>query len=391
MRIKENIFSVGALDRDRKTFDELVSLPDGTSYNSYLVVGSEKTALIDTVDPTKTDILIDNLKALKITKIDYLISHHGEQDHSGSIPKILELFPSAQVVTSQKCKDELKELVLIPEEKFMVIKDHDTLALGDKTLEFVFTPWVHWPETMCTYLREDKILFSCDFFGSHLATDELFAGDDPKVYIAVKRYFAEIMMPFRGIIKTNLEKLSTLEISMIAPSHGQIHDKPEKIISAYKEWASDDVKNEVVIPYVSMHGSVQVMVDYFVKKLSEKGIVAKPFNISKMDLGELAMELVDAATVVIGSPTVLSGPHPLAANVAFLANALRPKTKYISIIGSYLWGGKMVEMLAAMIPNLKVEVLEPVLVKGYPKEADFVLLDKLAEVIQARHKELKIL
>lgn len=385
-KIKENIYSVGAKDWDRRLFDELIPLPDGTTYNSYLIIGKEKTAMFDTVDPTKTQILIDNLKSLNITKIDYLVSHHGEQDHSGSIPKILELYPMAKVVTNAKCCDELKDELLIPEEKFIVISDRETISLGDKTLEFIFAPWVHWPETMFTYLREDQILFTCDFLGSHLAQSELYAHNEPKVYESNKRYYAEIMMPFRAIIKSNLEKIKSLEIKMVCPSHGPIFDNPQFIVNAYYDWISDNVKNEVVIPYVSMHGSTAKMVEYLVGKLIEKGITVKPFDLPKTDIGELAMSLVDAATIVVGTPTVLVGPHPLAAHAAFLANALRPKTRYLSIIGSFGWGGKTVESLAAMIPNLKVEVISPLLVKGFPKEADFKLLDNLAETIFQKHQ-----
>lgn len=389
-KIKEGIHAVGALHPDRKLFDELIPLPDGTSYNSYLIQGSEKTLLIDTVDPDKEQDLIDNLNTLNIKNIDYIVAHHGEQDHSGTIPKMLELFPNAKVITNQKCKDILKDFLLISEDKFIVINDGDTILLGDKTCEFIFTPWVHWPETMVTYLREDKILFSCDFFGSHMATEELFVVNEEKVYKDAKRYFAEIMMPFRPIIKKNLERLSTYEIELIAPSHGPVYNKPSFIIDAYKDWISDDVKNEVVLAYVSMHGSTLAMVNYFEKALLEKGVAVKKFNLTQADIGELAAALVDAATVVIASPTVLTGPHPSAVYAAFLVNALRPKTKFASIIGSYSWGSKMVDTLKGLLGNLKVELLEPVVAKGYPKEEDFKLLNKLVEDIVANHKEINI-
>lgn len=384
--IKPNIFYTGTIDWDRRLFDELIPLPQGTSYNSYIIKGSEKTTLIDSTDPSKENELIENLKKLGIEKIDYIVAHHGEQDHSGAIPKVLQVYPMAKVVTNQKCKDLFKILLLIPEDKFITVKDRETLSLGNKTLEFIFAPWVHWPETMITYLKEDSILFSCDFFGSHFASSELYVNDEPKVYETSKRYFAEIMMPFRPNIKTNLEKIKDLKIEIIAPSHGQVHKKPSFIIDAYKDWVSDEVKNEVVIPYVSMHGSTQKMVDFFVNALIEKGIVAKPFNLSKTDIGELAMSLVDAATIVIGSPTVLAGPHPLAAYAALLANALRPKTRFVSLLGSYGWGGKMAEVLTSLIPNLKVEVLNPVIIKGYPVQENFAELIRLAEDISTKHK-----
>ena len=384
--IKPDIYAVGAIDWDRKLFDELIPLPDGTSYNSYLIMGNEKTALIDTVDPNKTHELIKNLEESE-KDIDYVIAHHAEQDHSGSIPEVLKRYPDAKVVSTPKCKTMLVDLLHIPEDKFMEVNDGDTISLGNKTLEFIHAPWVHWPETMLTYLREDKILFTCDFLGSHLATGKLFVEDEGMVYEAAKRYYAEIMMPFRTAIRKNLEKIKDLEIEMIAPSHGPIYRNPEFIINAYREWVSDDVKNEVVLAYVSMHGSTAAMVDYLINALMKKGVGVKPFNLTVSDIGELAMALVDAATIVIASPTVLAGAHPSAIYAAYLANALRPKTKFASIIGSYGWGGKMDEQIAGMIKNLGVELIEPVIIKGYPREDDFKLLDKLADEIKERHEK----
>lgn len=378
------VYAVGAIDWDRRLFDELIPLPDGTSYNAYIIKGSEKTALLDTVDPTKTKVLLDNLKELAIDKIDYVVAHHAEQDHSGSLPKVLEIYKTAKVVTNPKCRDFLKDLLLIPDERFIAIDDRQTLPLGGKTLEFIFAPWVHWPETMFTYLREDKILFTCDFLGSHLAASELLVTDAAKTYESNKRYFAEIMMPFRTSIKTNLEKIKDLELKLIAPSHGPVFDQPQFIIDAYQDWISDKVKRKVIVPYVSMHGSTGIMVDYLVKKLTEKEISVKPFNLSRTDMGELAMTLVDAAAVVIGCPTILSGPHPLVFNAAYLVNILRPKTKFISIVGSYGWGGRMVEELVGLLKNLKAETLTPVIARGYPKSEDFAALDSLAAALAVK-------
>lgn len=387
---KPGIYLVGAIDWDRRLFDSLIPLPDGTSYNSYLIKGKKKTALIDTVDPPKQETLLKNLKLLGIDNIDYVISNHAEQDHSGSIPQVLEKYPGAKVVCTAKCKDILINLLLLKEDDFITVKDKETISLGDRTLEFIHAPWVHWPETMVTYLREDKILFSCDFFGSHLATSDIYVTDEGRTYEAAKRYYAEIMMPFRNIIQKNVEKVKQYEIDIIAPSHGPLHDRPEFILDSYTGWAFDEPKNLVVVPYISMHESTRKMVDYFVGALMEKGLEVQQFDLAVTDIGKLAMSLVDAATVVLGTPTVLAGAHPVVAYAAFLANALRPNIKFVSIIGSYGWGGKSVEQLAAMIPNLKVEVLEPVLSKGYPEEADFDALENLASAIAKKHKELKL-
>lgn len=386
--INNDIFSVGALHWDRRIFDELIPLPEGTSYNCYIIKGTEKTALIDSVDPEKWHELEVNLFKLGIKKLDYIITNHAEQDHSGSIPMLLEKFPEAMVITNEKCRAFEIEHLHIPENKFIVVKDNETLSLGNKTLRFLLTPWVHWPETMVTYLEEDKILFSCDFFGSHYAGSEIYAGDNPTVVHGAKRYYAEIMMPFRTTVVKNIEKVTQFEIKMIAPSHGPIYDKPGIIIDAYRDWTSDKVKKEVLIPYVSMHGSTKIMVDYLVDRLIKNGYTVKPFNLPVTDIGELAMSLVDASTIIIGSPMVLAGAHPAAVYSAFLANALRPKTKFVSIVGSYGWGGKMVDQLAGLISNLKVDIIEPVLVKGLPREEDFKRLDVLIESLDEKHKTL---
>jgi len=383
--IKEDIHWIGAVDWDRRLFDSLIPLPDGTSYNAYLVKGSEKTVLLDTVDPSMSSILMSQLE--DIGSIDYLVSHHAEQDHSGTIPCVLEKYKSAKVITTPKGKGMLMDLLCIPERKFITVDDGETLSLGNKTLQFLYAPWVHWPETMVTYLREDNILFSCDLFGSHLATTDLFVTDEARVYESAKRYYAEIMMPFRTVIKKNMEKIMKQKIDLIAPSHGPVHNNPAFIVDAYRDWISDYSRNVVVLPYISMHQSTKKMVEYLVSKLTEKGITVYQFDLTVTDIGKLAISLVDAATMVIGTPTVQVGPHPKVFGAAHLANTLRPKLKFASIIGSYGWGSKAIEQTLALISNLKVEVFEPVLSRGLPKKAEFKALDDLATTIWRKHKE----
>ncbi len=384
-KIKENVFWLGAVDWDRRLFDSLIPLPDGTSYNAYLIKGSEKTALVDTVDPAMSEQLLKQLQ--DVPQLDYLISQHAEQDHSGSIPMVLDKFPQAKVVCTPKAKGMLMDLLRINEDSIVDVQDGDKISLGDKDLQFVHTPWVHWPETMVTYLEQDKILFSCDFFGSHIASSELFVSDQGRVYEAAKRYFAEIMMPFKSKIAKNLDKLNLLEIEMIAPSHGQIYSEPSFILDSYQDWVHGVPHNKVVLPYVSMHGSTKQMVDSLVPALVDAGVKVEQFDLTVTDIGKLAISLVDAGSIVLGTPTIHAGPHPYAAYCALLANALKPKTKFLSIIGSYGWGGKTVDTLAGMISNLKVEILDPVFCKGMPREKDLQSLDQLAEKIAAKHKE----
>jgi flavorubredoxin len=388
--LKKNIYAVGVQDWDRRLFDELIPLTHGTSYNSYLVRGSQKTALVESVDPAKYGELLANLAEHDVKQIDYLVCNHAEQDHSGSIGFLAEKFPKALVVTNEKCKGFLIDLLQIPEDRFTVVRDGETLSLGDKTFEFILAPWVHWPETMFSYLKEDKVLFSCDFLGSHLATTDIFACDT-EVLEGAKRYYAEIMMPFRSSIVKHLQRLDTMDIDLIGPSHGPVYKKPFQVVEAYRDWSSENVKNEVVIPWVSMHGSTEAMVKRLTEALVKKGIAVKPFNLTKTDIGQLATSLVDAATVVLATPTALVGPHPQGLYAAALVGALRPKTKYLGIIGSYGWGSKAVETVKSLLANLKAELLEPVYIKGAPKKEDFEALDKLADSISERHKSLNLL
>lgn len=388
-QIKKDVWWVGAIDWDRRLFDSLIPLPDGTSYNAYLIKGKDKVALIDSVDPTMTEILLNHLKM--VDRLDYIISLHAEQDHSGAIPDVLKKYPEAKIISGSQAKEMLADLLHLPQDKIIPVEDGEKLQLGQRTLHFLYTPWVHWPETMCAYLEEERILFSCDFFGSHLATSDLYVTDEGRVIEAAKRYYAEIMMPFRKIIQKNLEKISAWPFEIIAPSHGPLYDKPEFIIQAYREWASDNPKNLVVIPYVSMHGSTSRMVRYLVSALMERGMEVRQFFLPETDMGKLAISLVDAATVVLGTPTVHVGAHPLAAFAASLLNILRPKVKFLSVIGSYGWSTKMVEQIASLVTNIKAEILPPVLAKGKPREADFRALDSLAETIYQKHQALRLL
>ena len=385
-KITNDVYSLRVNHFNRRLFDSLIPLPEGTSYNAYLVKGSEKTALLDSADPEKSGVLFDYLKDEK--KLDYVIAHHAEQDHSGSIPLVLEKYPAAKVVTNPKCKEFLMTHLHIPADKFIEVKDGETLSLGGKTLEFVYLPWVHWPETMGTYLREEKVLFSCDFFGSHLATSALFS-EEHVVYEPMKRYYAEIMMPFRTNIKAHLEKLSKYDIKFICPSHGPVHANPGFIMDIYRDWAVSEPHNKAVVAYISMHGSTYMLVNRLVGGLQERGVCVEKLNLDQMDEGRVAMALVDAATIVIGTPTVLTGPHPKAVYAAHLANLLRPKAKFVSVIGSFGWGGRAVETIAGLIPNLKAEVLKPVMVKGMPTDADLNQIDELAALIAEKHKSLQ--
>lgn len=383
--IRNGIENIAVVHWERRLFDSLIPLPDGTSYNAYLVKGRDATALIDSADPALQDELMEQIR--DVPRIDYVVSQHSEQDHSGAIPLVLERFPKAKLVCSDKAKDLLMTHLGVADDRLITVEDGQTLSLGDKTLQFVHTPWVHWPETMCTYIPEDKCLFTCDFFGSHLATTDLYVTDEARVYEAAKRYYAEIMMPFRNVITKNLEKIGTLDFDTIAPSHGPVYDKPAFILNAYRDWVSPQMKNEVVLPYISMHGSTEAMVKHLIDALARNGVTVHAFDLAVTDIGKLAIALVDAATLIVGTPTVHVGPHPAVYYASHLANLLRPKVKYAAIVGSYGWSSKAIEQIAELIPRLKVDVLGTVLHKGYPTAETFGQLDDLAAAVSKAHRE----
>jgi flavorubredoxin len=386
--VVESVDWVGAVDWDRRLFDELIPLPDGTSYNAYLVRGKDKTVLMDSVDPDFECVLMARLANAGVDRIDYVVCHHAEQDHSGAIPRVLERYPEAVVLATEKCKGMIQDLLGISADRIRAVADGETVDLGGLTLRFIHFPWVHWPETMLTWLPERRTLFTCDLFGSHLATSEMFAGNSPEILPGAKRYYAEIMMPFRSMIQKSMDKVTSLEPAFIAPSHGPVYDRPALILDAYREWMSAPPKNLVVVPYISMHDSTRRLVEHFVEACARLGVRAEQVNLAEPDVGKLAMLLVDAATIVIGTPTVLAGPHPKVAYAASLANLIRPKARYLSVLGSFSWGGKVVEQLAAMVPNLKVEVIPPVLSKGLPKAEDLAAIERLAQTIAEKHASL---
>ena len=389
--IKNEIYYCGLNDCDRRIFDELIPLEHGTSYNSYLVKGSEKTAIIDTMYPPKTKEYLKRLTENQVGKLDYIIANHGEQDHSGSIPALLEKYPNAMVVTNPKVAENIKSMLHVPEEKIKVIADGEELSLGDKTLKFIFAPGVHWPDTMFTYIKEDNVICTCDFLGAHYTFSDVFAVESNELMKSAKRYYAEIMMPFRMMCKRYTQMIKDLNVDMILPSHGPVYTNPNYILDLYADWTSDMPKNLVALPYVSMYESTKEMVDYLAEKLNAKGIDTFKFDIVDDDLGDLAMALVDAATIVLGTSMVLAGPHPMAVNVAYLAAVLRPKAKFASLLGSYGWGGNLFGLIADMLKPLKLDLIEPLQVKGKPTQEDLQKLDVMAETIYEKHKSIGII
>jgi flavorubredoxin len=267
--------------------------------------------------------------------------------------------------------------------RIIVVDENSRIELGGKTLRFVDAPWLHWPETIFTFLEEDKILFPCDFFGSHLAVGEFYAdeyGNDRTLDMA-KLYFAEIMMPFRKPGLNALEKVKKLAPQMIAPSHGMIWRDPKIILDAYASWDGEKMERKVMIVYVSMWGSTEKMVLAMRDALVEKGIPVNLFDIPNTEIGHIAKELVDTPVVVIGAPTVLGGVHPVAAYATLLVKMLRAPTKYAAVLTSYGWSGGAIKQIQELIAGSKIEVLGAVEVKGPPTKVEFDKVQELANKI----------
>lgn len=394
LAISQNVFEVGASHPDRKLFDCLMPTPHGTTYNAYLIIGSEKTALIDAVDPEKTEVLLKNLSESGITHLDYLIHLHTEQDHAGASEAVLSKFPDAQLVGNAKVKELMQTHLHIDGNRIMVVTENDQLDLGGKTLSFMMIPFAHWPDNMMVWLREDRILFSTDLFGSHYATPKAFSTSSTEQRLAAKNYYAEIMMPYRSHVAKYTARVRELAPRMIAPAHGPVWYDPNVILRRYERWTSDRVKNVVAIPYVSMHDSTRIMVEHLTIRLSMHGLSvvcrnlgAEPDSLSQ-ETGHFITDLVDAAAIIMATPTVIGGPHPNMAYAALVANAMRPKARFLALVGSYGWGTKVVETMNTMTANLKAERLEPVLVKGLPTAADMARLDQLADELAEKIKAI---
>jgi len=386
LTISENILNVGVQHPDRKLFDCLMPTPHGTSYNSYLIRGTKKTALIDTVDPDFFEVFLAKLRNLEIKEIDYVVLLHTEQDHSGSIVELLKYYPKVQLVATANVIKLMKTHLHIPADSFMVVDEASELDLGEHTLTFHKIPFAHWPDNTMAYDKKSGVLFSSDLFGSHYASDRVFATDSHEIKEAARAYFAEIMMPFATQARKYTEKVIAIAPVMIASAHGPVWNDPSLILKKYLKWTGSKVNKTVVIPYVSMHGSTNVIMERLTWRLARKGVSVLCRNLGTdqeslvVQTGHVLNDLVTAAAVVFAIPTVLGGPHPAGAYCAMVVNALRPDTRFIGLVGSYGWGTKIEDVFNSLTSGLKkAERLETLLYEGLPTEAELVKVDEYAD------------
>jgi len=387
LKIAENVYWIGARDWNRRLFDALIPLPKGTSYNAYLVMGRSGKALIDTVNPGFERELEEKIRSLtNPEELEYVVMNHAEPDHAGTIPYIMSIASKSKLITTGRGARMAQIYYHVQPERIRVVGDGETISLGDKTLRFVEAPMLHWPETMFTYLEEDKILFPCDFFGSHLAGG-VYSDEVEDLLIHAQRYWGEIMMPFRVMAQKALEKIAGLEVRVIAPSHGPIHRKPEPILNAYKRWASGETRPKAVITYVSMWNSTDAMVKQMAETLANEGIEAPLYNLALTDVGDLAKDLVDSRAIVFGAPAFLGGAHPLAVYVAYLFKALRPPTKFAVLLSSYGWGGGAVRQIQELLSGFKIEVVGAFEINGPPTEENMGQIGDIGKTLAKKIKE----
>jgi flavorubredoxin len=367
--LRENIDWVGYVDwnvRDFHSYDT----EHGATYNAYLV-RDEKTALIDTVKAPYAENLLRNVSALcDPAKVDFVVCNHAEPDHSGALPEVLRAMPNSTLVCDKKCVDALGEHYDMSKCKIRIVATGDSLSLGKRSLKFVETPMVHWPESMFTFVPEEKLLFSMDAFGQHIATSERF--DDETSLCTVmeeaKAYYANIVMPYGKSVKACLDRTAELEIEMIAPSHGVIwRTYHKKILAAYRNWMECRARPKVLVIFDTMWESTAAMADAIRDGASIEGMQVKLISIRRSNLTRIATEVLDAAAIAFGSATLNHGMMPMAAATLSYLEGLRPRDKSAFAFGSYGWGRGGAEGVDKQLQAIGWEILRaPILSKYRP-------------------------
>jgi len=359
----DNIHWVGAVDwaiRDFHAYDT----ERGATYNAYLV-RDEKTALIDTVKSPFTGELLRNVASLvEPASVDYIVCNHAELDHSGALPEVIRAMPQATLLCDKKCAAALAAHFDTSAWKIHVVTSGETVSLGRRTLKFIETPMVHWPESMFTYVPEERLLFSMDAFGQHYATSERFDDevDLPSVLREAKTYYANIVLPFGKSVLSCLEHVAGLDVDMIAPSHGLIWRRHgAEIVEAYRNWANHRAKPKVLVIYDTMWESTAAMARAILEGATRPGVSTQLIHIRRTNLTQIAGEVLDAAAVAFGSSTLNRGMMPMAAATLSYLEGLRPLGKASLAFGSYGWGRGGAEAVDQALRRMEWEVIhEPI-------------------------------
>jgi anaerobic nitric oxide reductase flavorubredoxin len=365
IKLKENVYWVGVVDWAVRNFHSYIT-HWGSSYNSYLIL-DEKVALIDFVKAPFADEQITHIKEIiDPAKIDYIIINHAEPDHSGSIRKLLEAAPNAEIIATERCINTLMKYYGT-DLKITSIQQKPSIKLGKKSLTFVPVPMAHWPDSMVTYMPEEKILFSNDAFGQHLASSGRFDDEVDSAILMQEAttYYANILMPLWRSVKNALKALEGVPVEMLATSHGVIWRKdPGKILSAYQRWVAGETKPYAVIAYDSMWGSTEKVAKALSEGISSRGVEVKMFNLTSSHNSEVIAEVLEAKAVLVGSPTLNNHLFPSVASFLAYMRGLKPSNKIGAAFGSYGWAGGAKKITEAEMQAAGIQII--------PSELDFV-------------------
>ena len=373
-KILENIYWVGAVDWNIRHFHGFTySTHRGTTYNAYLII-DKKTALIDSVYSPFAEDMIEKIKVINPSKIDYVVANHVETDHSGAIREILKLAPKAKVIGTARCKEGLQKHYF-GNWDFQIVKTGDEINLGERSLKFIEAPMLHWPDSMFTYIEKDALLLSNDAFGQHLATSKRFDDEvDEKILMEeAAKYYANILWPFSQLVIRKIEEVQKLglKISMIAPSHGIIwRGNPMKIVDAYLKWAKGEAEKKVLVVYDTMWGSTEKMAKAIVDGISSEGVEALVFRLPFSDRGDIIGELLGAKGILVGSSTINNGVLPTVAPFLEEMQGLRPRNKVAAAFGSYGWGGGAVKTIEESLEKASMEIVAPALTVKWVPDKD---------------------
>lgn len=359
-QLKNDVFWVGVKNPELRIFDIIMETKKGTTYNSY-VINDEKVAILDTVKDGYYNEFKDNLKeVIGDKKVDYIIVHHTELDHSGSLKDLIVDYPDAVVVGSKATLTYLKNIL---NREFNCMLANEDICLGKNTLQFINAPFLHWPDTMFTYVKEAKTLFTCDFTGCHYSPEaSMTEGFDAEYFEELKYYYDCIMGPFPKFVRCALDKIKDLDFEYIAPSHGPIHTQNlNKILSLYNEWSEpikvDDKKVEIF--YISAYGNTEAMAEFMKSKLIEKGFKADVTEITSIPLEECIQKIERAKGFMVGSPTINADAVKPSWDLLSLVSPVTCSGKAALAFGSYGWSGDGVPMLTARLKSLKLKTVDP--------------------------------
>lgn len=393
VEIKNKVFWVGSVDYELRHFHGYTfSTPNGSTYNSYLILDQHPT-LVDGVYKPFTHEWLEKIKQkIEIGKIENLIVNHIEPDHSGSLPEFLKLAPQVKIYGTENCKKGLEKMYGLKDLNFQVVKTGDEINIGEKNLKFLEAPMIHWPDSMFTYIPEEKLLMPNDAFGQHLATSQRFDKeiDEEKLKHEAMEYYANILWPFCTIIANKLEEIQKLgwEVDMIAPSHGLLWKNPTTVLEYYKKWTKSETNNKIVIVFETMWGATEIMASKLAEGVQASGVEVKIMDINKYSKTEMVTEIFEAKGFMFGSSTHDNGVLPNMAGFLHFVKGLRPVGRMGMAFGSYGWGGVATNEIEKYMSEAGiVKAMEAVNINFSPNEEELKKCFEVGKEFGERVKE----